>query len=150
MVAQGLVEEGEAVIKAVRNRYDGENRNPWNEIECGSNYARSMASFALLPIYSGFSFDMEEKRIGFAPLWKGDGQYLWSVGNSWGSVRFEGNKRTLSVYGKAFTLSAFRLQDKEKAVSVTVDEKEIPFKQKGNLLVFENIDVATALELALR
>ena len=52
MLANGYIDEGCAMVKAVRDRYDGERRNPWNEIECGSNYARSMASFALMPICS--------------------------------------------------------------------------------------------------
>ena len=46
--------EGVTVVKAVRDRHDGIRRNPWNEFECGSNYARSMASYALLNAFSGF------------------------------------------------------------------------------------------------
>ena len=54
LLSRGLIEDGLKVVKAVRDRYDGKKRNPWNEIECGSNYVRSMASFALIPILSGF------------------------------------------------------------------------------------------------
>lgn len=35
MIQIGMVEEGMAAIQAIRDRYDGEKRNPWNEIECG-------------------------------------------------------------------------------------------------------------------
>lgn len=36
MIQIGMVEEGMAAIQAIRDRYDGEKRNPWNEIECGA------------------------------------------------------------------------------------------------------------------
>lgn len=147
MVSQGLLKEGEAVIKAIRDRYDGEKRNPWNEIECGSNYARSMASFALLPIYSGFSFDMTERRIGFAPICKGDGQYLWSVGNSWGSVHFEGKKQKLFVLGEEISLSALGLRTKESVKCVTADGNRLSFKQNGSTIVFDNVNVKSLLEI---
>lgn len=39
MIQEGMVEEGMRLVTAVRDRYDGERRNPWNEMECGSNYA---------------------------------------------------------------------------------------------------------------
>src|SRR6185312_5154487 len=35
----GEVDKGIEVFAAVRDRYRGHNRNAWNEIECGSNYA---------------------------------------------------------------------------------------------------------------
>jgi uncharacterized protein (DUF608 family) len=44
----GYKKEGLAVAKAVRDRHNGKNRNPFNEPECGSYYARAMASWALL------------------------------------------------------------------------------------------------------
>ena len=50
-----MTEEGFRVVKAVRDRFDGEKRNLWNEFECGSNNARSMASYALIPILADLS-----------------------------------------------------------------------------------------------
>lgn len=44
----GFKDEGLKVAKAVRDRHDGRRRNPFNEPECGSFYARAMASWALL------------------------------------------------------------------------------------------------------
>jgi non-lysosomal glucosylceramidase len=87
MIQMGLVDEGMAVVTAVRDRYDGERRNPWNEIECGSNYARSMASYALLNAFSGFTFDMVHGMIGFDPLIPEDGTFrcFWSLDSGWGT-----------------------------------------------------------------
>ncbi|MER3474988.1 MAG: hypothetical protein C4335_13410 [Armatimonadota bacterium] len=48
LIDYGLRQEAEAVVKAIRGRHNGANRNPFNEPECGSYYARSMASWALL------------------------------------------------------------------------------------------------------
>ncbi len=127
MAANGYTSECETMVDAIRNRYDGEKRNPWNEIECGSNYARSMASYALMPIMSGFSFDMTRGYIGFDPALKGDGQFVWSVGNTWGTARFHGRRCTLTVLGEPLTLSSFGLRRGEMAVSVTADREPITF-----------------------
>ncbi len=64
----GLQKEAEVVVKAVRDRHNGANRNPFNEPECGSYYARSMASWALLerwyPTGKRVSHEEEKKRGG--------------------------------------------------------------------------------------
>jgi uncharacterized protein (DUF608 family) len=44
----GHREEAQRVVQAIRIRHDGKRRNPFNEPECGSFYARAMASWALL------------------------------------------------------------------------------------------------------
>ena len=143
LIANGYVDEGERVVKAVRDRYDGEKRNPWNEIECGSNYARSMASFALMPIYSGFSFDMTKKYIGFAPL-SGGGSYLWSVGNTWGTVSLCENACTLSVLGEPLELSAIGLAS-TAVTSVKADGRDISFALENGKISFETLTVVNEL-----
>jgi len=92
MIQEGLVEEGLQVVKAVRDRYDGARRNPWNEFECGSNYARSMASYALLPALSGFEYDMTRGYIGFAPVPR-ERPYrcFWSLDSAWGVYEADGD-----------------------------------------------------------
>ncbi len=84
LLSERRTEDGLRLVRAIRGRYAGHNRNPWNEIECGSNYARSMASWALIPILSGFTFDMTKHEIGFAPLTDGDFRSVWSVAGCWG------------------------------------------------------------------
>lgn len=100
MIRRGLTDEGMARVKAVRNRYDGKKRNPWNEMECGSNYGRSLASYALLLVYSGFRFDAYYHLIGFHPLPKGDCQFFWSLDSGFGIFQRLGGILTLKVlYG---------------------------------------------------
>lgn len=100
MIKRGMEKEGLACVKAIRDRYDGERRNPWNEFECGSNYARSMASYALLLIYSGMRFDMHRKMIGFVPLHEGDAAFFWALDSGFGHVTFAGTRMSIEVdYG---------------------------------------------------
>jgi hypothetical protein len=147
MLANGFIDEGEQVVKAVRDRYDGERRNPWSEIECGHNYARSMASYALLNIYSGFSFDMTKKHIGFKPIKNGNGNYFWSVANSYGNVQLSEKEQTLFVLGDAIELSSFGLTDNKKVVSVKVDGESIPFNQENATLCFSTQTIRSTLEI---
>ncbi len=139
MIQEGLTEEGLAIVKAVRDRYDGAKRNPWNEIECGSNYARSMASYALLLAYSGFSFDMVEGSIGFAPP-GGAPRFstFWSVGGSWGVFDLDRRRARLSVRGNAITLRALgldRLRGK-RAARVTLGDAAVACTLEGERLLF--------------
>lgn len=146
LLSEGYITEAESIVKAVRDRYDGEKRNPWSELECGHNYARSMASYALLNIYSGFSFDMTKNYMGFKPINK-HGSYFWSVKDTYGNVKIESEKTTLSVIGNELKLSSFGLSDNKKVISVFVDGTYVPFEQKDNVLSFSEIDIKCTLEI---
>ena len=67
LIEEGFVEEGLTIVKALRSRYGGLTRNPWNEYECGNWYARAMASYALLGALSGFRYSAVERTLWFAP-----------------------------------------------------------------------------------
>ena len=94
MLRHGLEEAGLKIAAAVRARYDGRRRNPWNEVECGSNYARSMASYSLLQSLSGIDYDGRCARFSFCPLKLRDCRFFWSCGSAWGSVTL--NSATLN------------------------------------------------------
>ena len=131
MIGRGLVEEGLTVVRAARNRHDGSRRNPWNDIECGSYYARSLSSYALLNAYTGLTFDQRIGEIGFKPARAGDGTYFWAAGKGWGEVSFSGSIVTLSVKGGE--LSASRLRLPGLAGPVSVDGKEA--KREGDVVL---------------
>ena len=106
LVLNGMLEEADEVIRAISDRYDGVKRNPWNEIECGSNYARSMASYALLQAYSGFQYDMVEGRLSFAPRLPGEFRIFWSIGEAWGTwERLEDDTRCINVLNGTLKLN---------------------------------------------
>ena len=55
--AVGLAVIGErelaaSIVSDVRDRHDGRGRNPFDEVECGNHYVRSMASFGLAHAWS--------------------------------------------------------------------------------------------------
>ena len=52
LLFEGMEEESMSIVHALQKRYDGENRNPYSEIECGNDYVRSLASFSLLNAFS--------------------------------------------------------------------------------------------------
>ena len=86
LMLEGAVEKGLEIVRAVRNRYDGRKRNPWDEEECGHHYARAMASYAVLLALSGFRCDASRGYLSFAPLWQPeDFRTLWSMGKAWGT-----------------------------------------------------------------
>ncbi|MDA2929578.1 non-lysosomal glucosylceramidase [Acidobacteria bacterium AH-259-O06] len=84
MLYEGLPEIGLKAIKAIRARYDGEKRNPFDEAECGSHYARAMASWAALLALTGFRYSAVEKTLEFAASDERK-QWFWSNGYAWGT-----------------------------------------------------------------
>lgn len=102
LVLNDMLDEAEEVSRAISDRYDGVKRNPWNEIECGSNYARSMANYALLQAYAGFHYDMVEGSFSFSPKLPGSFRTFWSIGVAWGIwERLDNGTRCITVlHGK--------------------------------------------------
>lgn len=107
MLQCGMEAEALTLVTAVRERYDGIKRNPYGEIECGSSYARSMASYSLLLAYSGFQYDLtgDAPMMGFLPL--KNGTYFWSINGAWGSVKITEKALSLAVLYGAVNLKRF-------------------------------------------
>jgi uncharacterized protein (DUF608 family) len=156
MIQMGLVEEGMACVRAVRHRYDGERRNPWNEIECGGNYARSMASYALLNAFSGLQFDMRRRVIGFAPV-RRDGESFrcfWSLDPAWGEVEIDDEAIELRVLAGCLPLAGLVVPLGEQPdLGARLGGVDLAFRRDGEAVCFEEpIEIAAgcALRLARR
>ncbi len=67
MIWENMVLEGLAMERAIHDRYEAIRRNPWNEVECGDHYARSMASYGVFLAACGFEYHGPKGHIGFAP-----------------------------------------------------------------------------------
>jgi uncharacterized protein (DUF608 family) len=85
MIQEGRAEDGLKCIRAIRARYDGRRRSPFNEAECGHHYARAMASWAAVLAWTGFRYDGVTAEMTFAapdrPV-----RWFWSNGRAWGGV----------------------------------------------------------------
>jgi uncharacterized protein (DUF608 family) len=98
LIAEGLVKEGLEIVKALRGRYTGPTRNPWNEYECGSYYARAMASYALLATLSGFRYSAVEKTLWFGPkLDQRPFSVFFSTASAHGTIALTKTRLTIDV-----------------------------------------------------
>lgn len=154
LISEGFIDEGMEIVKSVRDRYDGEKRNPWNEIECGSNYARSMAAYALVPILSGMVFDMPRGVIGFDPVInKSDFRSIFSLDSAWGNVEIKDSIFTLTIESGSLKIRELRLPGSFTGkIDVTVDGKAVTdWVSKTNDILFNTeICITAGLEVILR
>ena len=134
LALRGHVREAEKVAAAIRARYDGAKRNPWNEIECGSNYVRAMAAFGMLQAFSGFRYDMTRGEIGFAPRVSGAFSAFWSIGRAWGVyVRAKDGRETVEVLFGSVKLSRLAVAGS----SPRCGGRAVPAHREDGAIVFD-------------
>ena len=93
---KGEVEKGLEIVRALRKRYDGTVRNPFNEYECGSWYARAMSSYALLEALTGVRYDAVDK-ILYIDSRIGDFTSFLSTAGGFGKVGLKNGEPFLNV-----------------------------------------------------
>ena len=95
MIWEGMVQEGLAITRAVHDRYHPSRRNPWNEVECGDHYARSMASYGIFLAACGYEYHGPKGRLGFAPrLSPEDFRAAFTGAEGWGTFAQKREGRT--------------------------------------------------------
>jgi hypothetical protein len=86
MIWEGMLTEGLAITRALHDRYHPSRRNPWNEVECGDHYARSMASYGVFLAACGFEYHGPKGHIAFAPrLTPGNFRAPFTSAEGWGT-----------------------------------------------------------------
>jgi uncharacterized protein (DUF608 family) len=86
LVFEGMATEALTVVESVRQRFDGERRNPWNESQCGHHYARAMAAWGCFVAWSGFGYSAPAKELTLMPRTRRQAfRCFWSVPSGWGS-----------------------------------------------------------------
>jgi uncharacterized protein (DUF608 family) len=133
MIWEGLVQEGLAVARAVHDRYHPSKRNPWNEVECGDHYARSMASYGVYLAACGYEHHGPKGHVGFAPrLASDDFRAAFTAAEGWGTFS---QKRDAGGLRAAVALRwgrlrlrtvAFQLPEGAKAAAVDVTAAGAP------------------------
>ncbi len=151
---EGLVTEGLAVTRAVHDRYHPARRNPWNEVECGDHYARSMASYGVYLAACGFEYHGPRGHLGFAPrVSPEDFRAAFTAAEGWGtySQRQTGSGLQAEVALKWGQLRlrtlAFAPKGTPTKVTVTVAGRAVPATLK---VADGRAEVALAAEVSLR
>ncbi len=121
MLYEGQTANGLKVLTAIRSRYDGEKRNPYDEPECGHHYARAMASWSATLALSGFQYSAINNSIAFTDK---PGTYFWSNGYSWGTCTVAAGSVQLKVIKGSLLLN-----------KLTIGKK--PLLLRGNKLIAE-------------
>ena len=127
MIYAGLVAEGIECVGNIRARYDGERRNPWDEAECGSHYARAMAAWSAVLAISGFRYDGPQRTITALPRTNVPNfRCFWSTGTGWGRFTYgaDGTPFALEVLHGTLPCRALQVADARPASAspvVTVD-----------------------------
>lgn len=109
LLATGQLADGLRLVAAARARHDGVRRNPWNEVECGNHYARSMSSWSLLLALSGFWCDIDRGELRFAPLLEASTSAdefttFWSTDRGWGTYTQRRDPADTSVWHPSVTV----------------------------------------------
>jgi len=112
LIAEGFVKEGLTIVKALRSRYDGRSRNPWNEYECGNYYARAMASYALLSALAGFRYSAVQRTLWFGPqLSIRPFKTFFSTASGFGTIELAGGSLRVQLLEGALLLEKLVLTD---------------------------------------
>jgi len=119
------------VFEAIRNRFDGKKRNPFNEGEYGHRYARAMAAWGGVIAWTGFEYSGVSKTIKFK---SDNGNWFWSNGYAYGTVTIKDSAVSLKVIGGQLELSEFDLgnhKHKFKKVQTIGEGEMINFSCKN-------------------
>ena len=106
MLQEEKTADGLQCIRDIRARFNGRKRNPFNEPEAGNNYARSMASWGVIPALSGFNYSAVDQTMSFTAK---PGNYFWSNGSAWGTCKVGADKAELHLLHGGIALREFTL-----------------------------------------
>ena len=74
------------IVRAARARHDGYRRDPWNEVEFGHHYIRSMAGWAVYLALTGVRSDMVDRELSIEPPSEAATfRTFWCTGRAWGT-----------------------------------------------------------------
>ena len=100
LMMQGEIEKGLDIVRTCRARYDGRVRNPFNEYECGSWYARALSSYAMLQGLTGVRYDAVDGTLYIDSRIGNDFTSFISTNTGFGNVGLKKGKPFIDVkYG---------------------------------------------------
>jgi uncharacterized protein (DUF608 family) len=119
LIAEGMVAQGLRLVEAVRSRYDGRARNPWNEYECGSFYARAMSSYALLIALSGFRYSAPTHTLTLDPRLETEPfTCFFSTASGWGTLTLRRNRLEVRLAAGELTIDTLQVRRGSRTVTL--------------------------------
>lgn len=116
-VREGLHEEAQAIIDGALARRDGTRRNPFNEIECGDYYVRSMSAWTILRAATGWDYDAVTRSLRIAPAREffanDEMRFPFVTGEAWGTVTVSGSEVQIAVNGGDLAIDSLTVTGKE-------------------------------------
>lgn len=97
LMFEGEVEKGLDIVRTCLDRYDGSIRNPFNEYECGSWYARALSSYSMLQALTGQWYDAVTHTLYINPRIEGDFRSFISTASGFGTVGIKDGKPFVEV-----------------------------------------------------
>jgi hypothetical protein len=145
MIWEGMLTEGLAVTRAVHDRYHATRRNPWNEVECGDHYARSMASYGVFLAVCGFEYDGPKGHMGFAPkLTPENFKAAFTAAEGWGSYQ---QWRETDSQSHSITIKHGQLRLRSVAIELPANARlqSVSAKVAGNSVATKSNQIGSRL-----
>lgn len=142
MVWENMLIEGLSVIKAVHERYNGAKRNPYDEVECSSHYARSMAAYGVFLAASGFEYHGPKGILGFSPkISPNDFRAAFTTAKGWGSFSqmVKDGRQIAQIelqYGE-LAINELRL---DKLINIPANKLSVKLNGKAVDAIFKRLD----------
>jgi len=123
MVYEGMVTEALAICRGIHERYQPARHNPFNEVECGDHYARTMASWGVYTALAGYEYDGPKGHLGFAPrLTPESFRAAFTAAEGWGTFA---QKRDSQIQSERIELRWGRLSLRSLAFTVPEDFRSV-------------------------
>jgi len=151
MIAEGMLDEGLSLVKAVHQRYTPEKHNPWNEVECGDHYARALASWGVLLALEDYHYDGPKGKLAFAPkLQPEQFKGFFTAANGWGNLLQQRSSQrqvneivlgygSLHLQELGLTLPE-NVQASKVVVMLNGEKLPVKWKSEGNVVTLTGLD----------
>lgn len=150
LVHYGYLDEAINVVSSVRERYNGQNRNPYNDIECGNNYARSMAAFSLIPILSGFVPDLTECKLRFEPkVNKYPFKSVWFTNTGWGEFELNQDEIIINVKNGYVDIKTLEIPFANDVKSLKVNNETYDYVFQNGAVSFDKVRLCDKLIVSM-
>ncbi len=146
MIAEGMLDEGLAIVRSLHERYSPPKRNPYNEIECSDHYSRSMASFGAFLTMTGFSHHGPRGELTLMP--KMATKFPVVTAEGWGTAVVEEDRAEIHVRHGKLELQKLTLPFAAKDVALgrtpvafTMDDGAIAFERRTTISAGQSLTV---------